>query len=190
LSDQKSSVKSTLKGIVILILLIVAAGAGGYFFGTYQKFAPIETVPPGTPGAVVQTSTTTITKSAQPSALKNKYWIHTSGSDHVGYSITVFVNGQQAGKFYSPGRNVDVTRFVKTGQNQVTFQAEVLPESMNEYKGSQNPDNYWLTVSVATGERLIDYPTEQAILLNYKRTSREAADNVPYNDTLTFLTLE
>ena len=41
---QGSTAGATFKGILVLILLVIAAGAGGYFFGTYQKFAPIKEV--------------------------------------------------------------------------------------------------------------------------------------------------
>lgn len=185
-----SDFKNTAKGVLILILLMVAAGTGGYFFGTYQKFAPIQSVPAGTPGALVptttsQTTTTASSTSGQP--LKKKYWIHSSGDQHVGYSITVAVNGQTVEKIYSPGRDVDITKYVKPGENQVTFQADVLPESMNEHKGQ---DGYYLVLAVASDNTISPSPRESDVLINYKRTAREASDNKAFNDTLTFLTME
>ena len=48
---KKGTIGATLRGIIIVILLVVGAGAGGYFFGTMQKFAPVQNVPAGTAGA-------------------------------------------------------------------------------------------------------------------------------------------
>ena len=193
-ASQGSGPKEVLKGVAILVLLVVGAGFGGYFYGTYQKFAPIQNVAPGTPGAIehapastATTSSSTATVSSSSSSLKKKYWIHCSGDQHVGYAITVFVNGQLADKFFAPGRDVDITNWVKPGENQVTFQSSVLPESMNEHNGQ---DNYYLTLSIVNGQTIVPNPSESDVLLNYKRTSHEASDNKAFNDTLTFLTME
>lgn len=178
----------TFKGICILVLLLICAGAGGYFFGTYQKFAPIENVPPGTPGAISlgsgsSSSTSQSSTPGVPSSLKKKYWLQSSGHDHMGYAITVSVNGQLADKFFTPDKQKDITNMVHPGENTVTFEAKQLPEGMNEHKGQ---DYYHLTVSVKSGPDL-QASKDVDTLLNYSRT---AADNKDYNDQLTFLTLE
>lgn len=172
------------KGIVIMILFLVAASAGGYFFGTYQKFAPIQYVAPGTAGAIEQTaqSQTSPSSAASSGQLKKKYWLKSSGHDHVGYAITVSVNGQLVDKFYTPDKKVEINRFVKPGENTIQFEAKALPPGMNEHKGQ---DYYHLDVSVVSGSYLEDPKPET--LLNYKRNSAETQD---YNDTLTFVTLE
>jgi hypothetical protein len=181
--------KERAKGILIVFLLVVLAGAGGYFFGTFQKFAPIQSVAPGTPSAVEQTVSTTVPAIIPngSGALKKRYWIHTTGDEHVGYAITVLVNGQLVDKFFAPGRDVEVTKLMKPGENQVTFQASVLPESMNEHKGQ---DNFYLRCSIASGSAVVSDPRESDVLLNYKRTGHEASDGKAFNDTLTFLTME
>lgn len=172
----------TFKGFLIFALLIVCAGAGGYFFGTMQKFAPIENVPPGTQGAVSSTTGAAPATAGTPSSLKKKYWIKSYGHDHMGYSITAYVNGQIVGKYYTPDKQNEITRFVRPGENSVRFVAEALPESMNEHKGS---DYYYLTLAVQSGTYLED--SKPDTLLNYKRT---AAETSAYDDTLTFVTLE
>jgi hypothetical protein len=41
-----------IRDLCIMALLLVAAGGGGYFYGTFQKVAPVEYVTANTPGAV------------------------------------------------------------------------------------------------------------------------------------------
>src|SRR5277367_1530498 len=38
--------------LVILALLLIGAGFGGYYWGIHQQLAPLQAVPPGTPGAL------------------------------------------------------------------------------------------------------------------------------------------
>jgi cytoskeletal protein RodZ len=44
-------IKGALVDLFVLALLLAAAGFGGYFWGTHQKLAVVDLVPPGTPGA-------------------------------------------------------------------------------------------------------------------------------------------
>lgn len=169
------------KGILIMLLLIIGAGAGGYFFGTFQKFAPIENVAPGTAGAQSTGGiTSTVTTN---SALKKKYWLATNGYDHVGYSIKVLLNGQEAGQFFTDGREQDVTKFVKQGENTITFDAKVLPEGMREHAGQSA---YYLTVHLYSGN-VVGTNSGRDEILKYTRNASEF-DN--HNDTMTFITLE
>lgn len=177
--------KATAKGVLILILLMVLAGAGGYFFGTYQKFAPVQYVAPGTPGATeLPTGTTAPTTTAvAPALLKKKYWLRSDGYDHVGYAITVHVNGQMVDKIYSPGKEVDITRLVKPGENQIRFEAKLLPPGMRTAS-----DWHDLTIDVI-GSKLgpgHDYDRSD-VLLKYTRKANETED---YDDPLAFVTLE
>jgi hypothetical protein len=172
------------KGILIMLLLIVGAGAGGYFFGTFQKFAPIEYVPLGTPGAQSGSAAAVGGGGSGPStALKKKYWLYSYGSDHVGYNITVSINGQKAAQFNTDGREVDVTRFVKQGENQINFDAAVLPEGMREHAGNSS---YYLQVHLYSGN-VVGQNSGRDEILKY---SRNAAEFDPHNDTMSFITLE
>lgn len=186
--DKKAGGMAAFKGFLIFLLLLVGAGAGGYFFGTYQKFAPLQYVAPGTPGAVSESATasqpasSTAVPAASSGQLKNKYWISSSGYERVGYSISVFVNGQLVDKIFTPDKKVEITRLVRPGENSIRFEAKCLPPSMNEHRGS---DYYHLTLGVQSGSYLED--PKANTLLNYKRNSAETQD---YDDTLSFVTLE
>src|ERR1700733_3679540 len=107
--------------LVILCLLLAGSGFGGYFWGTHQQLAPIQKVPPGTPGAISANGASSIFPSKSDQAKsdqsksdsqsnserasnssdqsssdkphsKKKFWISSSGTDYTGYSITVKVN--------------------------------------------------------------------------------------------------
>lgn len=176
---------ATAKGMLILVLLIIASGAGGYFFGTYQKFAPVENVAPSSMSLNDQSTSpgqgTTLSLNA-PGSLKKKYWLHSSGDEHVGYAISVFVNGQMVDRIFTPNRDIDISKYVKPGENQVTFQAKVLPDGMREHKGNAS---YFLNISVKSGDAIGQSGAGE--LLNYRRNANEFED---YNDTLDFVTLE
>lgn len=171
------------KGIFIMLLLIIGAGAGGYFFGTFQKFAPVEYVPPGTPGAQSSGVATAGGVNNAGGVLKKKYWLYSYGNDHVGYNITVSINGQRAGQFNTDGREVDVTRFVKPGDNTINFDAAVLPDGMREHAGNSS---YALTIHLYSGN-VVGQSAGRDEILKY---SRNAAEFDPHNDTMSFITLE
>ncbi|MGH9553948.1 MAG: hypothetical protein ACRD3W_31510, partial [Terriglobales bacterium] len=127
-TTKKWSFKQALFDLLMLLLMLSAAGFGGYFYGTHQRMIPVEMVPPGTPGAKPAGSlgptTTSTTVAAKPPATtpapiaqteatestpapaavtkkpgKTKYWLSSTGSDLVGYSISVSVNGQPVDNF-------------------------------------------------------------------------------------------
>jgi hypothetical protein len=179
---------ATAKGILILLLLIIGAGAGGYFFGTFQKFAPIQNVPPGTAGAVDQSTVAAQTAAQAPavpglgSNLKKRYWLQSSGYDKIGYAITVVVNGQSVAQINTPDRQIDITRFVKVGDNQVTFQSKLLPEGMREHKGN---GSYTMSVKICSGMTLGQSGADE--LLTYTRNAAEFED---HNDAMNFLIVE
>jgi hypothetical protein len=104
---------------IIICLLLAGAGFGGYFWGTHQRLVPVMMVPPGTPGAKTAAEVglapepatdktvalkpgdkTTVPKAGEAAAAApttaahtgmTKYWLISSGSDYVGYNITVNV---------------------------------------------------------------------------------------------------
>jgi hypothetical protein len=40
------------RDLFLVVLLVVAAAGGGYFYGSHERFAPVEYVTATTPGAV------------------------------------------------------------------------------------------------------------------------------------------
>lgn len=200
-ASEKEQTKATgggamanIKGFLILVLLLVGAGAGGYFFGTQQQFAPVRKSQSPDGAATSTLSSTTSTQSTTQSQgtqstqttsynLKNKYWIQAQGDDHVGYAISVKVNDQLADKFFSPGKKTEITRLVKPGENQISFEAKLLPEGMREHAGMSN---YELKLRVMSGPS-VDATQDTTELLNY---SRNAAENKDFNDSMSFVTLE
>ncbi len=171
------------KGFLIMLLLLVLAGAGGYFFGTYQKFAPVQNVPSGTPGAQSSTGVSVGSQTSPFTSLKNQYWVHSGGQDRVGYAITVYVNGQLVDQFHTPNRDVEITRWVKPGENHITFQAKALPLSQRD----TSHDWYEYTLDVMSGKKFGDKFTDGETLVKYTRKVTETQD---YNDDMTFVTVE
>jgi hypothetical protein len=187
-SAQGSSAGATFKGILVLILLVIAAGAGGYFFGTYQKFAPIKEVGSAPSTADATSTTTTAGGSSESSGtLKNKYWIHSGGYDQSGYAITVWINGKRIDKFTAPRRDVDITKYVKPGENTIRFEAQSLPASMRD-QDHLTSNWYELSVNLASSPQMYSgAPKEGDTLLKYKRNITETQN---YDDTMSFLTVE
>lgn len=183
--------------LVILTLLLAGAGFGGYFWGLHERLAPIQEVPPGTanalspaavsaaPAAVTPApvKTTAEPKSADPTAAapaksgKTKYWITSSGEEYIGYSITAKVNGNAVDSFFGPGKNVDVTRYVKNGDNAITFEAKALGEQYNKHDGDATSI---LTLQLVKGPHVQDEFKSSDVLVTYKRNANESQD---FNDT-------
>ena len=180
--------------LVILALLLAGAGFGGYFWGLHERLAPIQEVPPGTanalqPSAVAATPATPVktvtepSKAADPVAAapaktsKTKYWISSSGEEYIGYSITAKVNGNAVDSFFGPGKNVDVTRYVKSGDNAVTFEAKALGEQYNKHGGDASSI---LTLQLVKGAHVQEEFKPSDVLLTYKRNATESED---FNDT-------
>ena len=123
-------------------------------------------------------------KASKPPAkghAKLKYWLMSTGSDYVGYSITVSVNGTSVDNFFGPGKTVDVTRLVKKGTNYISFDAQALEEKYNQHKG--NP-KYKLTVVLVGSPAVTENYKPDDVLLTYCRT---AADSQSFNDTNHFV---
>ena len=190
--------------LVILALLLVASGAGGYFWGIHQQLAPLEKVAPGTPGTSpmtplpppktdavkvqtgessnpVKTRENSVAEeqSHEKQVLK-KFWISSSGADYTGYSITVKVNDNAVDNFFGPGKNVDVTRLVKSGENSVVFDAKELGDQYNKHTGDSKSI---LTLQLVSGPHVSDSFKKSDVLLSY---SRSAAQTDDASDTLKF----
>jgi hypothetical protein len=196
--------------LVILCLLLAGSGFGGYFWGTHQQLAPIQKVPPGTPGAISANGTPSIfpTKSDQAKSdqsksdsqsnstergsdssdqsisdkphSKKKFWISSSGTDYTGYSITVKVNDTTVDNFFGPGKSVDITRLVKSGENTVVLEAKELGKDYNKHSGDSSSA---LILHVVSGPSLTDNFKSSDVLLTYKRTAAEDED---FTNTLHF----
>lgn len=208
-SQKDNSIVRAFIDLLVVGLLMVGSGFGGYYWGVHQKMAPVKTVVPGTPGALpppanaadphtaaqAPTSTAVVAKqkSEDPPAAsvsengskkekkgKIKYWISSSGSDYVGYNITVRVNGEAVDSFFGPGKNVDVSRFVKHGDNTVSFDAKALGEQYNKHTGDAAAV---LTVQIVKGPHVQDEYKPSDVLVTYKRT---AVENQDFNDSMQF----
>jgi hypothetical protein len=209
LAQKDNSIVRAFIDLLVVGLLMIGSGFGGYYWGVHQKMAPVLTVPPGTPGALpppigaadpsparhTPTTTAVVTKqktedppvaSASESGSKKekkgktKYWISSSGSDYVGYNITVRVNGEAVDSFFGPGKNVDISRFVKQGDNTVSFDAKALGEQYNKHTGDAAAI---LTVQIVKGPHVQDEYKPSDVLVTYKRT---AVENQDFNDSMQF----
>jgi hypothetical protein len=152
------------KGILVFLILLVCAGGAGFTVGYTQKFAPVESVSPdAAPGAAATAGPGQPSSSAAPATLKKAYWIHTHGYDRAGYAIKVFINDQDVGTFQTPERLVEVTRFVKPGDNRIRFLARALPEGNR----TDNPHAHlklalyqgekYSSKGFKNGEKLVEY---------------------------------
>ncbi|MBY0548148.1 MAG: hypothetical protein K2W95_12715 [Candidatus Obscuribacterales bacterium] len=186
--------KRALVDFIFVTLLVTGAGFGGYFYGTVQRLAPVQAVPPGTPGALPAAiapatstaaspstgqQTATLAPAASPASSakktqKMKYWLSSSGSDYIGYSITVKVNDDAVDNFFGPGKNLDITRLIKPGDNTVTFDAKALGADYNKHAGDVKSV---LTVQVVRGPTIQEDFKESDVLLSYKRTAADSGDN-------------
>ncbi|HEY9679890.1 MAG TPA: hypothetical protein V6C76_17940 [Drouetiella sp.] len=191
-----NDVVKALADLVLLLLMLGAAGGAGYWFGTTQRMAPIQMVGPGTPGAMPAPNAVTPTKAetkseasheersddvqvaSAPKKHGKKYWVESSGSDYIGYSIKVNVNDQDVDNFFAPGKAVDVTRLLKAGQNSITFNAQVLDEKFNAHKGDASKK---LVVKLITGPAVQEDYKPSDVVLTYQRNAGQSE-----SDTQTF----
>ncbi len=173
------------QGIMILLFLMVCAGGLGFAIGFTQKFAPVESVPPSeTAGAGTTSGTgTTKTPASQPVALKKSYWISTYGYERAGYAIKVYINDNDVGIFQTENRIVEVTKFVKPGDNKIRFVAKALPEGNRTDNSSA-----YLQVNLFQGEKYSSkgYKNGEK-LVQYERKVTET-DN--FDDTQDFTVVE
>jgi hypothetical protein len=113
------------------------------------------------------------TASEENNTGSRKYWISSSGADYTGYSITVKVNDNAVDNFFGPGKNVDITRMVKSGDNSVVFDAKELGEQYNKHMGDANSV---LTLQVVSGPHVTDSFKKSDVLLGYSRTAAQTDD--------------
>jgi hypothetical protein len=186
--------------LFLLLLLLGAAGGAGYWFGTIQRMAPVQLVGPGTPGTKSEAPNTvqakppagtkpepaeteqpeeSVTVAPTPVAAASKkhgkkYWIASSGSDYIGYSIKVNVNDQDVDNFFAPGKAVDVTRMLKKGENTITFNAQELEEKFNAHKGD---DSKKLILKLISGPTIQEDYKPSDVILSYQRNAAQTEND-------------
>lgn len=187
---QKSegvNVLGALFDLLILVLMVGGAGFGGYYLGVNQQLAPVQKVSAGTSGALPVEAMTEKPTDDKPIAAQDKlkssrkYWLSSSGVEYIGYAITVKVNGTAVDNFFGPGKNVDITRLVKSGTNTVTFEAKQLGEQYNKHDGDEKSV---LIVQVVSGPYVQENFKSKDVLLSY---ARNAAETESFNDNKTFV---
>lgn len=139
---------------IFVLVLVGLAGAVGFGVGFTQTFVPVQG------GA---------TAFLGP-GLKHQYFIHTSGSTQVPYSVTVSVNGHRLPEVASGGKIVPITDFVIKGRNKVMFEAKKLPAGMYD------KDIGWIDVSVVEGTATNDGYKDGQDLVKYQRKASEQGD--------------
>lgn len=203
IASAGSGIMRAIGDLLLLLLMLGASGGAGYWFGTIQRMAPVQLVGAGTPGAVSATpntvtpksgggkaeeteeqpdETVTVTPAPTPAASSSKkhgkkFWIASSGSDYIGYSIKVTVNDQDVDNFFAPGKAVDITRLLKKGENSITFNAQVLEEKFNAHKGD---DSKKLILNLVSGPIVQENYKPGDVVLSYQRNAAQTE-----NDTQT-----
>lgn len=114
-------------------------------------------------------------------AQKTKYWLTSDGADYTGYSVTVSVNGTAVDNFFGPGKTVDISRYVKEGENSILFEAKALGDQYNKHKGDEKSV---LSLYVVSGPSIREDYGKSDIVLSYERNAAESTD---FSDTLHFV---
>lgn len=124
------------------------------------------------------------TATAAGAAVKKKYWVASSGSEYIGSSVTVVLNGQPVDNFFGPGKLIDVSRFVKKGPNRITFDSKVLDDEYNQHLGNSKFD---LTLKLVSGTNVREDHDANSVLVSFKRTAADLEDS---SNTLDFTAKE
>lgn len=181
---KENTIVKAIGDLVILALLLAGAGFGGYFWGTHQQLAPVLKVGLGTPGTFTPTAAAAGSSTTSPDApaahKKHKYWLSSSGTDWIGYSIVTKVNDTAVDSFFGPGKIVDVTSLVKPGQNTIEFEAKQLGSEYNHHAGDAGST---LTLQLVSGSSISDSFKPSDVLLGFKRN---AAQTDGANETMHF----
>lgn len=119
------------------------------------------------------TAPSTATTTSAPAASSEKFWITSSGTDYIGYNITVSVNGSPVDSFYGPDKTINLTRFVKHGENTITFDAKNMP-NINKHKGQPTA---MLTLKLVHGPKITDEFKPGDVLLSYTRNAGQTEDD-------------
>ena len=120
------------------------------------------------------------TVKASKATLKEKFWIASSGHDYIGSSVTVVVNGHPVDNFFGPGKLIDISKHVKSGLNELSFESKILADDYNQHLGN---NEYDLTLKLVSGSSVREDFEPSAVLLTFKRTAADVEDSV---DTMKF----
>jgi hypothetical protein len=163
----------------LMILMLVGFISGGYFFGTQLAFQKMEGGNPSLGGF-------TLPSFGPGNSLKKVYWIESKGYDRAGYVINVAINGQPVEKFFKASQEVDITKYLKDGNNEITFDAKSLPLDQRD-----NNNSAYLTLELKSKEKPADgKPPELSggdTLLDYRR---QVTDTDNFNDKREFQPIE
>ncbi len=143
--------------------------------GSFKLDKPKEQPKPPDTTSTATASTPAASTQAQPSKGKLKFWITSSGVDYTGNNITVTVNDNPVDNFYGPGKSVDISRFVKHGDNTVSFEAKALGDKYNKHRGDKKAE---LKVQVISGTTIQENFKPSDVLATYKRNATENEDAV------------
>lgn len=110
-----------------------------------------------------------------------KYWLISSGSDYVGYNITVNVGSDPVDSFFGPDKIVDITKHIKPGQQiSINFDAKQMGEQFNKYTGDASKE---LTIRLVKGPHVADTFSDKDVIMSF---SRNAAQTESDQETKTF----
>ena len=82
--------------------------------------------------------------------------------------------------FYGPGKLLDITRYVKKGENSVEFEAKQLGADYNKHEGDSKAA---LVLKVVGGSRVVQDFKPADVVLSY---ARNAAEEESFDNTLHF----
>jgi hypothetical protein len=173
--------KGTLQVVLLVVLLFIGFASGGYYLGTQMNFKKM------TGGdAASDSETATFGGFAESAQLKKAYWLQSSGAEHAGHVIKVFLNGQFVGKFHKPDEQIECTKFMKPGRNTISIDTKSLPvDQRSDWSGAQ------LRVDLKAGEKIMDGEKARfekgETIINF---SRNVTDTDDAKETKEFETLE
>lgn len=133
---------------------------------------------PATPVSKADDSTDGSSADKKPKSLE--YWVSSTGSDYIGYTVTVIVNGNAVDSFFGPGKTVDITRFVQSGNNTIVFDAKEMGEKYNKHK---DDDKATLKLQLVSGPFMQAHFKQSDVICSF---SRDASQSDDYKETKHF----
>jgi len=204
-----------IKGLAILVLLVVAAGTGGYFYGTQQRFAPVEKVAPGSLGAVeeaqapnpvahapIETVSTSGSAAESSSPSSGFFGFHLFGEQKKSLPLTKkywlhSVGASHVGYVLTASVNgTQVAKFTGPGQSQDITALVRAGENQIAFQARALPSEMnehkgdvssALQIQVIANDGIDKPYNDNDVLLKYGRSGADTGD---YSNSLKFVTLE